>query len=323
MQKLLTISIAAYNVEKYIEKTLYSCVIPLEMQQYLEVIVVNDGSTDSTWEIIQKYFHKYPDLFVCINKENGGYGSTINAAVKIARGKYFRLLDGDDYFDKNELCDFVGQLAHIETDLILNDFAICYEGENRIIKKRLNLEGQADKDISELNLRNIIAMYSFCYKTEILKKNKIYIDERCFYTDIEFMVFPLRYVKNYRYMCNNLYRYRIGVEGQSVSKAGMKRHYKDAQKIVYSMLNELRLGYKYDNIQNITEIVTCLMIKMAIKSMMCVEITNRNRKKILQFDKEIKKEFPKIYYIIEESYLFYILRRTRYWIYPVWRIVGK
>lgn len=323
MSKRLTVSIAAYNIKDYVENALQSCVVPLEFRQYLEVIVVNDGSSDCTGEIIQEYTHKYPDLFVYIDKENGGYGSTINAALKVAKGKYFRLLDGDDYFDKGALCELLKQLEQTDADLILNDFTICYEKYNRIEKRTLELEDGDDKGINELSLQSTIAMYSFCYKTEILKKNKVEIDEKCFYTDLEFITRPLRYAESYRYVRNNLYRYRIGIEGQSVSRTGMKRHYKDAQKVADSVMCELRLGYQSNNIYRIVEAVACMIVKMAIKSLMCVEISNSNRKIIEQFDKAIKKEFPEVYAQIDRSYLFWILRRTRYWIYPLWRFKGK
>lgn len=322
-EKILTVSIAAYNVEAYLEDTLNSCIVPLEMQKYLEVIVVNDGSTDNTWQIAKRYCDKYPDLFVCINKENGGYGSTINCSVKLAKGKYFRLLDGDDYFNTDELCNFIKALENLDVDLILNDYSICYENRKRVESRKLNLEEKVSKNISELNLQNSIGMFSFCYKTEILKEKDIYIDEKCLYTDIEFLVRPLRYIKNYTYLHNNLYQYRIGREGQSVSVEGMKHHYKDAKKVLYTVLSELRKQYEYNNIQNIVEIVASMMVKRVIKCMMCNEVSNKNRKRILLFDKKVKKEFPEIYAYIDKSFLFYFLRRTQYWMYPVWRALGK
>lgn len=323
MSKWLTVSVAAYNVEQYIDKTLSSCVVPLKVREKLEIIVVNDGSVDGTEEIIQRYVRKYPELFVYINKKNGGYGSTINAAVKIAKGKYFRLLDGDDYFDKEALCDFIEKLRQTDADLVLNDFSVCYEKHKRVEKEFLELDDDRDIDIVNLNLNKTIAMYSFCYKTEILKRNNIQIDENCFYTDIEYIMRPLRYIRNYRYIQNNLYQYRIGIEGQSVSRSGMKRHCNDAQKVTYAVLKELRMGYKFDSIYNIVETLACMMVKMTIKSMMCREASNVNRNRIIQFDKTIQKEFPQIYLYTGKSCVLSVLRKTHYWTYPLWRLVKK
>ena len=116
MEKILSVSIASYNVEKFIRKALDSCCIP-EIMDRLEVLVVNDGSTDSTLEIAREYETKYPDTFRVIDKKNGGYGSTVNASIKAATGKYFRLLDGDDWFDRDGLVKFIGELSAAEEDM--------------------------------------------------------------------------------------------------------------------------------------------------------------------------------------------------------------
>ena len=85
MDKLLTVVIPAYNIEKYEEQCLSSFVKPKALPE-IEVLVVNDGSSDRTVEIAEKYVQKYPDIFRVINKENGGHGSTINRGIEEARG---------------------------------------------------------------------------------------------------------------------------------------------------------------------------------------------------------------------------------------------
>ena len=80
MDKLLTISVAAYNVSQYIEKALDSIVIPEKMEM-LEVFIVNDGSRDNINEIVKPYIERWPGTFILVNKENEGYGSTINWSV--------------------------------------------------------------------------------------------------------------------------------------------------------------------------------------------------------------------------------------------------
>lgn len=101
--KLLTISIAAYNVEKYLEKALTSMVCSPTAMEKLEVIIEDDGSTDGTLSIAKKYEKLYPDVYRAIHKENGGYGSTINNSIVLAQGKYFKQLDGDDWFDTENI----------------------------------------------------------------------------------------------------------------------------------------------------------------------------------------------------------------------------
>ena len=81
--KILSISVAAYNVEKYIE-TLIEKIICTKNKDFIEVFIVDDGGSDSTLDIAKKYAEKYPDIIIPIHKDNGGWGSTINYAIKIA-----------------------------------------------------------------------------------------------------------------------------------------------------------------------------------------------------------------------------------------------
>ena len=90
MKKNLTISIAAYNVEKYIKETLDSLIC--KNMNLLEVLIIDDGSKDNTDKIAKKYEEKYKGVFKVISKKNGGYGSTINTGVEYATGKYFKQL---------------------------------------------------------------------------------------------------------------------------------------------------------------------------------------------------------------------------------------
>ena len=104
--KILSVSIAAYNVEKTLDEVL----IPfcnVKNKEILDVMIIDDGSKDRTREIASKYVKKYPDMFRLIEKENGGWGSTLNVGFREARGKYFKQLDGDDFFSPENLDDFL------------------------------------------------------------------------------------------------------------------------------------------------------------------------------------------------------------------------
>ena len=133
MRKNLTISIAAYNVEKYLEKALKSLII--DDIDKLEVLIVNDGSSDNTKKIAEEYCLKYPKTFKLIDKKNGGYGSTINAGIKAATGKYFKQLDGDDWYDTKNLNKLINDIDKINSDIIYTPFVTYYE-ENK--KQEIN-----------------------------------------------------------------------------------------------------------------------------------------------------------------------------------------
>ena len=102
MCKILTIAIPAYNMEKYVGRCLDS-VLHTAMTNTIEVLLINDGSKDSTLRIAQEYATKWPETLRVINKPNGGWGSAINCAISEAAGKYFKILDADDWFDTQAL----------------------------------------------------------------------------------------------------------------------------------------------------------------------------------------------------------------------------
>lgn len=90
MNKILTIIIPTYNMEKYLRRCLDSLIIDEEGMKQLEVLVINDGSKDSSSQIAHEYQDKYPDTYRVIDKENGNYGSCINIGLKEAKGKYVK-----------------------------------------------------------------------------------------------------------------------------------------------------------------------------------------------------------------------------------------
>ena len=102
MEKILSLSIAAYNAEKDIVNCLDS-LIRSNVLEKLDIIVVNDGSKDHTAEVVQKYVERYRDSIRLVNKKNGGHGSTINTSIKYACGKYYKILDADDWVNSENL----------------------------------------------------------------------------------------------------------------------------------------------------------------------------------------------------------------------------
>jgi glycosyltransferase involved in cell wall biosynthesis len=233
--KILTISIAAYNVEKYIEECLDSF-ISEQLYETLEVLVINDGSTDKTAEIAQKYVEEYPKIFKLINKENGGHGSTINTAVKLATGKYFRPVDGDDWVDTNNLICIIDKLKNIDTDLVITDFYHYYSKSG--IKKAAVFgtnHHEIKSNFSALfpkNAKNSLVFHNIMYKTALLKENNIYVSEKVFFEDTEFVLFPMPYVNTLYYIPLPLYYYRLDREGQSVSIEGIIKHKADLQQVI-------------------------------------------------------------------------------------------
>lgn len=238
-EKILSVSVAAYNVGDYLKGALQSCLSA--HADRLEVIVVNDGSTDNTLEIARDYQLRYPGVFKVIDKRNGGYGSTLNAALDIATGKYFRYLDGDDWFDMELLEGYLSILDKRDEDAVYTPYSRVYEGDGHLELR----DGLCDFDEGSYGMRDLqeaphLAACSLAYRTDLLRGMGFRMTERCFYTDVEYAVLPFIRVTTVYVSKLPIYRYRIGREGQSVSLEGIERHYGDILRVCVRLLREIR-----------------------------------------------------------------------------------
>lgn len=322
MEKILTISIAAYNVEKFIEQALDSCIVS-EVMNDMEVIIVDDGSKDRTAEIAQKYVDMYPDTFILISKKNGGYGSTVNSSLKIARGKYFKQLDGDDWFDSLGLIELVKAAKKTDNDVILTPYVYYYEKTND--KKLCSCECSQlgyDFTFDTLDKTVWIKMYSATIKTSIYKEHDISITENCFYTDNEIIAFAMPWVKTLAVLKEPVYCYRIGREGQSTSISGIIKHFDEHltvfdhlldvyKKIVDSENDALSFYKRFMRIRYLEQIEYFLLLppKKSAKKRLC------------KFENNMKINFPEIYKDAEKgSNSLKLLRASRYILYRVLRL---
>ena len=228
MDKLLTVSIASYNVEKKKKKTLDSCIIP-EILDDLEIIIEDDGSTDGTAALAQKYVDKFPNTFRLIRKQNGGYGSTVNRSIKEATGKYFKLLDGDDWFDHDGLIELIDQLKTTDSDLYLNRYYSVIDGtwESALCESTWDSYEGGTFSIDQIKCELPIGIWNTTVRTEAIRKSTYQLPEHMFYTDQLFVIRFMPFIKTITFSKTPVYCYRIGRDGQTVSKESRIKNYKN------------------------------------------------------------------------------------------------
>ena len=249
--KLLSIVVPTYNMSAYLCRCLDS-VTRDDVPDTLELIVVNDGSTDNSLSIMQEYAKKRPDIVNIIDKTNGHYGSCVNAALKVATGKYFRILDADDWLDTEQLILFVKNVEAIDVDLIITprtehrqDRIVTYsmkDMSNKILSK------DAFHKIPYDNLIHLLSMHSMTYSLPFLKTLKLQLQEGICYTDTEFYLLPLEHIKKFIYLPQNLYQYQLNRDGQSMDFEVFKKNRHQFFKVLKRILEE-----KTSSIDTITQ----------------------------------------------------------------------
>lgn len=210
----LSIIVPIYNVEDYLEECLKSLYNIKNIK--LEIILVNDGSKDNSFKIMEKFKEIYPEKTVLINKENGGLSSARNAGMKAAVGEYISFIDSDDFIDVDEFEKFFKEGQKDKLDVMVGNMRY-YTPERTgdslfrsdIVKNSGIVNGidffwnlfQKPKCFREEVVDDI-------YKREFLVKNNIWFNENIVHEDSEFT--PLVYLKaeKVKYIDRAFYFYR-------------------------------------------------------------------------------------------------------------------
>ncbi len=225
--KLITFAIPCYNSADYMEKCIDSL---LKAGEEAEILIVNDGSTkDNTKEIADRYQEKYPTICKAIHKENGGHGDAVNVGMQNATGKYFKVVDSDDWADENALKKVMDAIRSFEgkeetPDAIIANYVYehTYTNSQRVVQYRKKLPVGRLFDFEEtkkFGVGQFLAMHSIIYKTQILKDIKLELPKHTFYVDNIFVYTPLPFIKKFYYVDADFYRYFIGRPDQSVQEA--------------------------------------------------------------------------------------------------------
>lgn len=229
MSKILTIVIPTYNMEKYLHGCLNSLILRDELMDLLEIIIINDGSRDSSSQIAHEYEKKYPHTFLVIDKENGNYGSCVNVGLEKSKGKYFRILDADDWFNNEQFGVFLNTLKDINADVIITNYTLHRQGKQ---PKTIAIEELFPQKTYEINkcdfsskrFREMLVMHSMTYKRDLLFSISYKQQEGISYTDIEYCYFPFSKARNMIRLNIDLYQYRIGREGQTMQSGNMVKN---------------------------------------------------------------------------------------------------
>lgn len=282
--------VPCYNSQELYEKLYCSL---LEGQDLVEIIIVDDGSKDNTAAIADEYAAKYPDIVKAVHQENGGHGEAVNTGLRNATGLYFKVVDSDDWVNKEAYLAILDKLREITggpqtLDMMISNFVYEKQGAKR--KKVMRYKSYMPenkiftwKEMGRMPVGKYILMHSVIYRTGLLRDCGLELPKHTFYVDNLFVYQPLPHVQTMYYMDVNFYRYFIGREDQSVHEDVMIRRI-DQQLFVNRIMIDTIAGAK--NIEkNIRRyMLRYLDIIMAVSSIMLIRSgteENLNKKKDL------------------------------------------
>ena len=241
--KLLSIAIPCYNSEAYMEKCIESL---LKGGEEVEILVVNDGSSDRTAEIADAYAEKYPTIIKAIHQENGGHGEAVNAGIRNATGLYFKVVDSDDWVNEEAYKQILKTLEELTRgpktlDMLISNFVYEKQGASRkkVMQYRrcLPVNEIFGWDSVHMSKGKYLLMHSIIYRTKLLHECGLELPKHTFYVDNIYVFKPLPYVKTMYYLDVNFYRYFIGRDDQSVNETNMIKRIDQQFKVTYIMID--------------------------------------------------------------------------------------
>lgn len=246
---LLTITIAAYNVEAFIEKCIDSC-YDKNLSENIEILVVDDGSTDQTLQRILNLKETVKNLNI-IQQKNQGLGSSRNIGIQSAKGKYIWMIDGDDYIEAGALQIVLKNITK-DQDLYCFNYNVTDERGNVLYKAYPHhyienvLTGTRYYEINyEKNYT-----WQYVFKKDLFTENQIFFRERINMQDSEILPRILFHVQTVQYLDFVGYNYVQYQNSFTNTQDGEKR-FKYFQSIieVRNSLQEFGEGIKTENLQ--------------------------------------------------------------------------
>ena len=231
-KKTLTFVVPAYNMTEYLERCVIS-LIAAKRNDDIEVLIVDDGSSDGTLEMAQKFEARYPGIVRAIHQENKGHGGAVNTGIAAASGMYVKVVDADDWVGPESLEQVMAVLREEADstepiDMLVTNYVYDKVGKRNkhVVNFRHAMkagERLAWNDLGHFGLAEYILMHALTYRTAVVRESGMQLPEHTFYVDFIYAYQPFPWVKTMKYLDTPFYHYFIGRDGQSVQTDVMIR----------------------------------------------------------------------------------------------------
>ncbi|MFV0497907.1 MAG: glycosyltransferase family 2 protein [Candidatus Fimivivens sp.] len=235
---VLTIAIPTFNMVKWLDKNL-ATYCDARLFDRLEVICLNNASEDASKEIIERYVSQYPRIFKLIDRDSRGYGSSINAALEQAQGRYFRIVDADDWVNTPDLVQLVDTLENCDADVVLTDYQIVNMQNGEMTPVTASQQGVAYGVTSaSFNgpLKTLPSIHNTSYRTELLRVAGFYMQDKMFFVDEEYVILPYLHAKSVVYYALDIYRYQVANPTQSTSPKNRAKYLTHRERVLRRLI---------------------------------------------------------------------------------------
>ncbi len=306
--KILSVIIPSYNSEAFLDECMASFV-NAEVLEKLDIIIVNDGSSDNTPSIANKYADMHPSSVRVIHQENKGHGGAINAGCLDAVGKYLKVIDADDTVNTENLNVFINELEGLDCDVVLTHYNTV-DITNGEIKKWMCYPSEfgkkytIDEVVSNWNdYSRCMTLHGITYRTDFYKSIGYNLSEKVFYEDHELSTFPACFAKSIVPLDIFLYNYRIGDMSQSVSDKNRLARMKDMQFVLQRFAEEYRALPEDEHIREfVSQKAKILLVSYLTTALLVDNNKKTGKKNASEMMRFIKDNLPRAYELSLKQY---------------------
>lgn len=194
MQYKVSIIVPVYNTDQFLRKCLDSLVN--QTLEEIEIVIIDDGSTDSSPVIIEEYKAQYPRKILHIRKENGGQASARNIGMERCRGEYIGFLDSDDYVSPTMFEEMYRLAKAEDTDYVACGYTDVYRENGQTIVLQQYVASRPCKTVQDMYIDALVSPFLHLYRANIIKESGVRFPEGFIFEDTAFYVNLIPYIKS-------------------------------------------------------------------------------------------------------------------------------
>lgn len=305
--KILSIIVPAYNMERYLKTACESLFSNSDILRWIEVIIVNDGSTDKTSSLAHFYEEHYPEACIVVDKANGHYGSCVNRGLSLVTGKYVRILDADDYMQIDGFSSYVYKLHELlrqdpcGPDLVLTNYCSVDLHGNRLSTAVIDAPQNLHFDFAEAQtlIRGHIGHPSISYKVSLLRKIGYCQTEGSPYTDMEWYTLPMAFVQTAYYMPWVTMCILVGRDGQTMTPSIYARDFPKVMALTLGIVAKVKAWEKRGDLSEVHRQLMTIKLRDKLLDVYASSVLGINglmpQGNLKSFDAQLKKISQELY----------------------------